>query len=82
VPQPYDRLVIGTRAKEGHFKVLLVPFRMGDPMPVLSRDGKTSEATVAWSDQKDTLTFHQVENGQTKLTITRDGKPVVASINP
>jgi len=79
IPQPYDRLVIGTRAKEGHFKVLLIPFRMGEPLPVLSRDGKTSEATVAWSDQKDSLTFHQTENGQTGVMITRDGKPVVAS---
>lgn len=80
VPQMYDRLVISTRSKEGHFKVLLIPFRMGEPMPSVSLDAKTSVATVAWGDQKDTLTFDQGSDGKTAVTITRHGKPVVASL--
>lgn len=80
LPQMYDRLVIGTRSKEGHFKVLLIPFRMGDPVPSLSFDVKTSVATVAWGDQKDTLTFDQGSDGKTAVTITRHGKAVVASL--
>jgi hypothetical protein len=78
VPQPYDRLVISTRAKEGHFKVLLIPFRMGDPMPSVAFDPKGSAATVTCGDQKDILKFHQVEKGQTGITVTRDGKTVLA----
>jgi hypothetical protein len=79
IPQPYDRLVINSRAKEGHFKVLLIPFHMGEPMPSVSYDAKTSTATVAWGDQKETLTFDQGSNGKTAVTINRDGKQVVAA---
>ena len=79
VPQPYDRLVISTRAKEGHFKVILIPFSMGEPMPSVSYDAKTSTATVAWGDQKETLTFDQGSNGKTAITINRDGKQLVSS---
>ena len=80
VPQNYDRLVISTRAKEGHFKVLLIPFRMGDRLPSIAFDPKSSAATVTWGDQKDILKFHHAENGLTGVTVTRDGKPVVASL--
>jgi hypothetical protein len=82
VPQLYDRLVISNRAKEGHFKVLLIPFRMGDPIPSISFDAKTSRATVAWSNQMDTMSFEKATNGKTAVTITRDGKTVVASSSP
>ena len=77
VPQAYDRLVISTRSKEGHFRVLLIPFRMGDPLPSLAYDSKNSAATVVWSDQKDVLKFHHSQNGQTGVMVTRDGKSVL-----
>lgn len=80
VPQPYDRLVISTRGKEGHFKVLLIPFRMGEPIPSVSFDAKTSRANVAWPDQNDTLSFDQGTSGKTGVTITRSGKQVVAPL--
>jgi hypothetical protein len=79
IPQPYDRLVINSRAKEGHFKVLLIPFHMGEPMPSVSFDSKTSRATVAWGNQKDLLSFEQASNGKTSMTIVRDGKPIMTS---
>jgi hypothetical protein len=78
VPQNYNRLVISTRSKEGHFKVLLIPFRMGDPMPSVAFDPKGSAATIIWGDQKDILKFHQGEKGQTGITVTRGGKSVLA----
>jgi hypothetical protein len=81
VPQAYDRLVISTRAKEGHFRVLLIPFRMGDPMPSVSFNAKTSTANVAWSNQNDTIIFEQMTNGKTAVTISRDGKGIVVSVN-
>jgi len=74
VPQPYDRLVINCRSKEGHFKVLLIPFRMGDPMPSVTHDTRHSTATLVWADQKDTLTFDQSGDGKTGVTIIRNGK--------
>ena len=79
VPQSYDRLVISTRRKEGHFKVLLIPFRMGDPTPSVSFDSKTSRATVAWGNQKDAMSFEQATTGKTAVTVVRDGKSVVSS---
>lgn len=79
IPQPYDRLVINSRSKEGHFNVLLIPFHMGEPMPSVSYDAKTSTATVAWGNQKDLLSFEQASNGKTAMTIVRDGKPIMTS---
>ena len=79
VPQSYDRLVISTRGKEGHFKVLLIPFRMGDPIPYVSFESKTLRATVAWGNQQDAMSFEQATNGKTSVTVVRDGKSVVSS---
>jgi hypothetical protein len=79
IPQPYDRLVISKRAKEGHFKVLLIPYRMGEPMPSVSFDGKSVTTALTWDDQKDLITFDQGTDGKTSIAVTREGKPVVAS---
>lgn len=79
VPQPYDRLVISTRSQESHFKVLLIPFRMGEPMPSVTYDDKSFTATLRWGDQCETLVFAQGSNGKTDVTISREGKVVVAS---
>jgi len=51
-------------------------------MPSVSFDAKTSRATVAWSDQKDTMSFEHATNGKTSVNIVRDGKLVVDSSSP
>ena len=79
VAQPYDRLVINSKGREGRFKVLLVPFHMGDPLPMISYDSKKRKAMVFWEYQQDTLDFTQAMDGKTGVTVTRDGKSIVAS---
>ena len=77
VPQSYDRLVIGSRAKEGHFKVLLIPFRMGEELPKITHAPGSDEATLEWKGQKDLLKFRAEPKSATSLTVTRDGKSVL-----
>jgi hypothetical protein len=79
IPQSYARLLISSRAKEGHFRVLLIPFRMGEPLPSVTYDAKSSTATLRWGDQCETLVFQQGSKGKTDVTISREGKVVVAS---
>ena len=74
VPQPYDRLVICSRANEGHFRILLIPFRMGEELPKITHASGSDEATLEWKGQKDLLKFRAESKSATSLTVTRDGK--------
>ena len=77
VPQPYDRLVISTRAKEGHFKVLLIPFRMGEELPKITHAAGSDEVILEWKGQKDLLKFQTAPNSPGTLSVTRNGKSVL-----
>lgn len=77
VPQPYDRLVISSHAKEGHFRVLLIPFRMGEDLPKITRVPGSEEATLQWKGQKDRLEFLSTEESATLLGVTRNGRKIL-----
>ena len=77
VPQLYDRLVISNRAKEGHFKVLLIPFRMGEELPKITHAAGSDEVILEWKGQKDLLKFRTTPNSPGTLSVTRDGKSVL-----
>ncbi|MEI6323050.1 MAG: hypothetical protein WCP60_08120 [bacterium] len=79
VAQQYNRMLINSVAKEGRFKVLLIPFRMGEEIPGISYDPSSKTASVSWKDQKDSLSFKTDEKGKTSIVVTRDGKSVVDS---
>ncbi len=70
-PQFYDRLMVNRRDQEVRFKVLLLPIRYGDHMPVVKMDTATDSATVAWPDQLDTLRFSKGEDSRSRLSASR-----------
>ena len=76
-PQFFDRLVINSRSKEGRFRVLLIPFRMGDEIPRIIHAPGSNEAILEWNDQRDLLKFQSVSGTATLLGVTRDGKGVL-----
>ena len=79
IVQPFGRLVINSKGIEGRFKVFLIPFRMGEDLPLVSYYPAESRCTVEWKDQKDTIFFNVNEKGKTGLLVKRDGKPILAT---
>jgi hypothetical protein len=73
-----NRMVISRRAVDPHFKVALVPFRVGEKLPCITWDSASGRATLQWPDQTDTIDFIENET-PTRFAISRDGKPVAAS---
>lgn len=71
-----ERLVITSRGVEPRFKVALVPFRHGEPVPTVERgDG---QATITWRDrddvqQQDELAFRRGDDHRSGFVVTRGG---------
>ena len=61
------------------FKVLLFPFKDGQPLPrtTLSADRRT--LMVVWPDQTDTVTFTAGEDGRTRVSISRANSPIIST---
>ena len=75
--QFYNRLAIQTNAKEAHYKILLIPFRMGEELPEIINE-KTG-IIVSWKDgQKDLLNFSAM-NGRNVISVKRNGKIIIES---
>ena len=74
------RLVVPTDAVAPNYKVLLYPFRQGDPVPVTTWNNKHDTLTVTIGKQKDTITFKPSTMGKTGLVITRDNSGQPASL--
>ena len=81
MPQFYNRMKISSRAVEARFKVLLVPFRMGEEMPKIGFDAASGSATLAWKDQSDKLRFasEHATDQRTRFTVLRDDKTLLES---
>ncbi len=69
--QFFDRLMINRRASSVGYKVLLLPIRSGQPLPLVKYDAKANVATVSWSNQSDTLYFNAGDDRRTRLSATR-----------
>jgi len=69
--QLYDRLMLSTQAVKSEFKVLLIPFHMGDALPKIVFDAPHGVATVLWANQKDRFSFKTKEDGRTQCAVHR-----------
>ena len=79
IVQTYDRLTVNVRATEARFKVLLIPFRMGDPLPRVSFDAGSGNASLAWKDQTDRIAFKAASDSRTQCVIRRGDTTVLES---
>ncbi len=68
-PLAYNRLTFTRTSVDARFRVLLVPFRAGEPLPVVRRRNK--RVTVRWADQTDTLQFDEGADNRTRITVER-----------
>ena len=77
--QYFDQVVINHRAVDANFRVLLVPFRAGEPLPQISLDAISSIAKVTAADQRDEINFSSDADQRTQVSVTRGGKKIVES---
>ncbi len=76
-PQFFNRLVCDLRETAAHFRVLLIPFHAGEPLPQISL-GKNS-VTVKCNGQTDEMTFSSSSENGTQVRVNRGGKEILVS---
>jgi hypothetical protein len=75
--QFYDRVTINRRATSANFRVLLVPFRAGEALPVLRAVPlRPGEFELSVGGQVDTLRFDVSTARQSNLSVIREGQPL------
>lgn len=75
-----DRLVISTIAVDPSFKIALVPFRQGEPVPTVDKSGDSLGITWMEKDKavrKEEIVFAKGEDNRTRFTVKRDGQEIV-----
>ena len=63
------------------FKVLLFPYKDGQPLPTTTWSADRRTLTVAWTDQTDTITFAPGEGGRTGVMVSRVDSEIVNTGN-
>jgi hypothetical protein len=76
---PYDQLSINTQGTSGNFRVLLLPYRQGEPIPQVVYDAASQTASVDWPGQKDQFLFTSDDTHRTHVTIRRGDENLVVS---
>ena len=71
------RLVIASRSAAPNFKILLWPFRAGEPPPETVWDDARTKLTVSAGTSTDTITFQPGTGGRTQVELSRPGEPAV-----
>jgi hypothetical protein len=61
----YQRIAIAQTSQQVNYRVLLIPFRMGETLP------QVSGSTVTWNDQTDTFDFTLGSDNRTRCVMTR-----------
>ena len=80
--QGYGHVVIPAHSVSPEFRVLIYPYRMGDPLPKTTWNRDRTELTVQIKDQVDVYHLGQTDGGRTVLSMTRNGQDAVSSNAP
>jgi hypothetical protein len=68
-----NKLHIPSHCVRPDFRMLLVPHRTGEALPTTTWSTDRTTVTIAWSDQRDDVTFTPGKDGRTRIRITREG---------
>lgn len=71
-------LTLSTKAESPDFKLMLYPFKGGDPLPETKWNAIKTDLEINFSDQKDSIAFTPSASGKTDFTIKRNGEEIVA----
>jgi hypothetical protein len=74
----YQRIAIAQTTQQANYRVLLIPFHMGEALPQVKQlSPETFE--VSSNNQRDVLSFKSSEKGRTLTQVTRNGKTILAA---
>ncbi len=67
-----------TEAVSPDLKIMMYPFKEGEPLPKTQWNEKMNNLVIDFGDQKDNITFAEASSGKTNFKIERDGKEIIA----
>jgi len=74
-----QRMVVSVDAVDPQFRIVMIPFRMGQALPQTVVDAVTGAVELRWDDQADRLAFEVGGDGRTRLRLTRGKKEILRS---
>ena len=78
--QGYSLVTVPARTVSPEFRILIYPYRFGDPLPQTSWNKNRTQLTVQFKDQKDVYDLAQTEGGRTVLSMKRNQNEVLSSL--
>lgn len=76
----YDSLLIDIKADLARYRLLLIPMKYQDKMPVIEYDDEKQIAKVSWDNQQDEISFQIGKDGRTRASVKRNGKTIMGTI--
>jgi hypothetical protein len=77
VQRQFCRLSIEKKARETHYKILLIPIPPGTKIPDIKENGNVVE--VKWDYQADTIHFMPSDDNQTRIVVERNDQVMAMS---
>jgi hypothetical protein len=75
----YNQVTIPARSVSPEFRVLIYPYKYGEPLPKTTWNKDRTELTLQMKEQTDIYHFGKTDGGRTVLSMERDGKEVLES---
>lgn len=75
----FNHLTIPAISTSPEFRVLIYPYRQGDPLPKTAWNRDRTELTVQIGGQRDVYHFGTADGGRTVFSMERDGQAALAS---
>ena len=75
--QYFDRLTINQKAKSVAYRILLLPFKSGEPLPKIVYDAARQRAALQWDGQTDAIQFTADAGNRSLVEIHRGAELLV-----
>jgi Concanavalin A-like lectin/glucanases superfamily/Fn3 associated len=77
--QGYSLVTVPARTVSPEFRILIYPYRFGDPLPQTNWNKNRTQLTVQIKEQNDVYDLAQTEGGRTVLSMKRNARKVLQS---
>jgi len=77
--QGYNQVVVPAKSVSPEFRILVYPYKFGEPIPVTTWNSDRTELIVKTKDKTDVYQFGKTDGGRTVLAMNRADKNVLTS---
>jgi hypothetical protein len=71
------RVVLPVKAVHGRYRVVLIPFREGEPLPRIQYHANLNAVYLSWRDMEDRINYVLHKDGRTRVMVERDGREII-----